>query len=131
MSHPLHKDIRKVVSPSLSYALPSSTYASSKTLRSFNRSNGVNFSPEGNASILIQIPGIQGMHLSGSSSYLVGKFSAAGTGVHYSGCLSSFIKRLVVRGSSGEVVDDINEYASIHRIMQDVRTDKAQQDNQL
>lgn len=131
MSHPLHKDIRKVVSPSLTYTLPSSTHASSKTLRSFNPSNGVNFSPEGNASILIQIPGIQSMHLNGQSSYLAGKFSAAGSGVYYSGCLSSWIKRLVIRGSNGEVIDDVNEYSSIHRIMQDVRTDASLQNNQL
>ena len=131
MSHPLHKDIRKVVSPSLTYTLPSSTHASSKTLRSFNPSNGVNFSPEGNASILIQSPGIQSMHLNGQSSYLAGKFAANGNGVYYSGCLSSWIRRLVIRGANGEVIDDITEYSSIHRIMQDVRTDKAQQDNQL
>ena len=73
---------------------------------------------------------IQAIHLNGQSSYLAGIFSAAGTGVYYSGCLSSWVKRLLIRGSNGEVIDDINEYASIHRMMQDVRTDKAQQDNQ-
>lgn len=129
--HPLHKDLKKQVSPSLTYTLPSSSHASSKVVRSFNPSNGTVFSPEGNGSILITVPGVSNTHLNGQASYLAGKFSAAGPGVYYSGCLSSFIKRLVIRGSSGEIIDSVDEYASIHRIMQDVRTDKETQDNQL
>src|SRR5688572_1519369 len=101
MSHPLNKDLRKVVSPSLNYSLPSSGHASSKQIRSFNPSNGTVFSPEGNSSILITVPGIANTHLNGACMYLSGKWAASGSGVYYSGCLSSWIKRLVIRGSNG------------------------------
>jgi hypothetical protein len=129
--HPLHKDLKKVVSPSLNYSLPSSSHASSKQIRSWNPSNGTVFSPEGNGSILLTVPGIANCHLNGQATFLSAKFAASGSSVYYSGCLSSWIKRLVIRGSNGEVIDDITEYASVHRILQDVRTTVDTQNNQL
>lgn len=130
-SHPLHSGLKKTVSPSLRYELPPSSHAESRCVRTFRASGSTVFSPVGNSRILIEIPKIDGAHINGNSSFLQGVFKAAGADVMYSNSLSSWIRRLIIRGSDGTVLDDIQSYNVVHRVISDLTTPKYSQDNVL
>lgn len=130
-SHPLHPSLRKVVSASLQYNLPPASHAESRVQRSFRATSSSAYGPNGNSRVVIEIPKIEGAHINGNSSLLCGVFKAVGTNVMYSNSLSSWIKRLIVRGADNTTLEDISGYNLLHRVVSDLTTPKDQQDNIL
>jgi hypothetical protein len=130
-SHPLHPGLKKTVSPSLQFNLPPASHGESRCQRSFRSTSSAVYSPSGNSRILIEIPKIDGVCINGNASQLLGVFRSAGTGVMYSNSLNSWIRRLTIRGSDNSVLEDLQSYNVLHRIISDLTTPKDQQDNLL
>lgn len=129
VSHGVHSNQKVSVPDQLKYLLPQNSVPSRREVRSIRPASGSTFSDTGTSSILIHIPPVA--YLDTKETFLQFKISATGTNVEYSGNGHCFIRRLQIRSGAGDVIEDINNYNVLQRMLSDFTVSQQLRDNAM